>query len=167
MQRQAVAMPADRAQEPLERFRRWLRDRHLPITTPRDRVAQVIFSAGEQLSVDDIAARLRESRPAVGLATIYRALDTLVESGTVVVHDFGEGFRRYEAQRGGQQHGYLVCSRCGAVTEFALDPLDRVLALVADEHEFRTDRKRVELHGYCRECRRRELSALSRMGRRK
>ncbi|HRP08808.1 MAG TPA: Fur family transcriptional regulator [Gemmatimonadales bacterium] len=160
-------MAADRGAELLERFRRWLRDRHLPITAPRDRVAQVIFSSGEQMSVDEIAARLRESRPAVGLATIYRALDTLVESGTVVTHDFGEGFRRYEAQRTGQQHGFLVCSRCGSVTEFPLDPLDRVLALVADEHEFRADRQRVELHGNCRECRRRELNALSRVGRRR
>ncbi len=160
-------MAADHSAELLERFRRWLRDRHLPITAPRDRVAQVIFAAGEQLSVDEIAARLRQTRPAVGLATIYRALDTLVESGTVITHDFGEGFRRYEAQRAGQQHGFLVCSRCGSVTEFALEPLDRVLALVADEHEFRADRQRVELHGICRDCRRRELSALARVGRRR
>jgi Fur family ferric uptake transcriptional regulator len=151
--------------ELLERFRRWLRDRHLPITQQRDLVAQVVFASDGQLSVDDVAARLRERRTPVGLATIYRALDTLVEAGMLRGHDFGEGFRRYEALRPGRQHGFLVCGRCGQVTEFPLERLDRVLSLVADEHEFVSDRHRVELHGTCSTCRRRDMGAIARAGR--
>ncbi len=150
----------------LERFRRWLRDRHLPVTSQRDQVAQVIFSSKSQFSVDDIAARLRERGHNIALATIYRAVDTLVESGMVRVHDFGEGFRRYETARAGQASGYLICTRCGKVVEFPLDSLERALALVADEFEFTAERSRVELHGICNECRRRELGQLARAGRR-
>jgi Fur family ferric uptake transcriptional regulator len=153
------------ASEALERFRRWLRDRHLPVTQQRDLVAQVLLASDSQLSVDELAARLRDRRTPVGLATIYRALDTMVEAGFVRAHDFGEGFRRYEPLRPGQQHGFMVCGRCGRVSEFPLERLDRVLSLLADEHEFLTERHRVELHGTCGDCRRREMGAIARAGR--
>jgi Fur family ferric uptake transcriptional regulator len=151
--------------ELLERFRRWLRDRHLPVTQQRDLVAQVLFAGDTQLSVDDVAARLRDRRTPVGLATVYRALDTLVEAGFARAHDFGEGFRRYEALRPGHQRGFLVCGRCGQVTEFPLERLERLLSLIADEHEFVAERQRVELHGTCSACRRREMGAIARAGR--
>lgn len=150
----------------LERFRRWLRDRHQPITRQRDQVAAVLLRSKGQLSVDEIAAALRERGTPVGLATLYRALDTIVASGFARVHDFGEGFRRFEACREGEESGYLVCSRCGTVREFPLERVSRALALIADEHEFHAERPRVELHGICRECRQREIGAIGRAGRR-
>lgn len=158
-------MTTETAPDLLERFRRWLRDRHLPVTQQRDLVAQVVFAARGNLSVEDIAARLRERGTPVGLATIYRAIDTMVEARFLRAHDFGEGFKRYEAQHAGKQNGFLVCGRCGNVTEFPLERLDRVLALLADEHEFLAEHHRVELHGTCRECRRREMGAIARAGR--
>jgi Fur family ferric uptake transcriptional regulator len=142
-----------------------LRDRQQPITRQRDLVAQVIFTSGRHLAVDEVAAALRDRGTPVGTATIYRTLDTLLESGFVRAHDFGEGFRRYEALRPGPAHGHLICSQCNRVTEFALDRLERALPLVADQHGFVAERYRVELHGLCRECRRRDIGALARVGR--
>ncbi len=150
---------AERGTAAHERFRRWLRDRHQPITRQRDRVAAIIFAADRHLSVDDIAALLRRSGEHVGTATIYRALDTLVAAGFVRAHDFGEGFRRYEALDHRGAHGHLVCRRCNGVTEFVLDQLERALPLVADQHGFLAERTRVEIHGICQECRRREVGA--------
>jgi Fur family ferric uptake transcriptional regulator len=143
-----------------ERFRRWLRDRHQPVTRQRDLVAGVVLGADRHVSVDDIAAALRRDGEHVGLATIYRALDTLVDAGFVRAHDFGEGFRRYEAIDRGGAHGHLVCRRCGRVTEFGLDPLERALPLLADQHGFLAERYRVELHGLCADCRRREVGVM-------
>jgi Fur family ferric uptake transcriptional regulator len=154
-------------QDPLERFRRWLRDRHQPITRQRDLVATVLLRSSGQLSVDDVADALRSRGTPVGLATVYRALDTIVDAGFARVHDFGEGFRRFEARGDGAESGYLVCTRCGAVSEFPLERVSRALALVADEHEFHAERPRVELHGTCRACRQREIGAIARGGRRR
>ncbi len=149
-----------------QRFRRWLRDRHQPVTRPRDLVAQVIFASDRHLSADEVASRLRQQGTPIGTATIYRALDTLVEAGFARAHDFGEGYRRYETLDQGMPHGHLVCTRCGEVTEFPLDRMERALALQADEHGFVSDRFRVELHGLCQACRRRGIGALARAGER-
>jgi len=156
----------DGAREMGERFRRWLRERHLPVTRQRDLVAQAVFSGGQHLSVDAIQRHLRDQGHKIGLATIYRSLDVLVDSGLVRQHDFGEGFKRWEARQQGAQHGHLICARCSGVTEFSTERFERALPLVADEHGFLPQRHRVEIHGLCRACRDAEVGVLARAGRR-
>jgi Fur family transcriptional regulator, ferric uptake regulator len=143
----------------LERFRRYLRDRHLPVTRQRDLVAQAIFLSDDHPSVDGIRRVLRERGEHVGVATVYRTLDVLVESGLVRAHDFGEGFRRYEPMPSQTHHEHLICERCGRVVEFQHERLERMLPVLADEHGFQHQRHRVEIYGVCRECRQRELEA--------
>lgn len=151
--------------ELLERFRRWLRDRHLPVTRQRDVVAHTIFESDDHLSVEEIQRQLRDRQVRVGTATIYRSLEVLLQSGLVRSHDFGEGFKRYEAMAGGGQHGHLICGRCGGVTEFSTERFERILPIVADEHGFQYQRHRVEVHGLCRACREADFGALARAGR--
>jgi Fur family ferric uptake transcriptional regulator len=145
----------------VERFRRHLRDHHLPITRQRDLVAQAVLLSEEHLSVEAIQKRLRERGDHVGTATIYRTLDVLVRSGLVRAHDFGEGFKRYEAMPQQEDHEHLICERCGRVIEFQNERLERMLPFIADEHAFQHHRHRVEIYGVCQECRRRDLGPLA------
>ena len=79
-------------------------------------VADVVFGSEGHLSVDDIAARLRERDERIGKATIYRTLDLLVRSRLVAEHDFGEGFKRYEHRLTSHPvHEHLICLECGKV----------------------------------------------------
>jgi Fur family ferric uptake transcriptional regulator len=144
----------------LERFRRHLRDRHLPVTRQRDLIAQTVLTSDEHLSVDAIQKHLKELGERVGTATIYRTLDVLVRSGLVRAHDFGEGFKRYEPMPQQEHHEHLICLRCGRVVEFQNERLERMLPIIADEHAFQHQRHRVEVYGLCRECRHRDLGPL-------
>ncbi len=141
----------------LERFRRFLRDHHQPVTRPRERVAELVLCSNDHLSVAQIRRALRESGGAVGLATIYRTLDLLVKSGLVRAQDFSQGFRRYEAMPAQAHHHHLICVRCGAVAEFTHERLERMLPIIADEHGFQPERHRLEIYGVCRECQRKGL----------
>lgn len=141
----------------LERFRRYLRDHHQPVTRQRDRVAEVLLSSDDHLSVGQIRSRLRAGGEAVGLATIYRTLDLLVQSGLVRAHDFGQGYRRFEPMPEQAHHEHLICVRCGKVEEFAHERLERMLPIIADEYGFQPERHRVEIYGVCRDCQRKGL----------
>jgi Fur family ferric uptake transcriptional regulator len=141
----------------LERFRQYLREHHQPITKQRDLVAQVVFLAEDHLSVEGIRRELKQRGEPVGTATVYRTLDLLVESGLVRSHQFGEGFKRYEAMIGQSDHEHLICEQCGRVEEFANERLERMLPALADEHGFQHRRHKVEIYGVCRTCRQREL----------
>ena len=97
----------------LDRFRRYLRDHHQPVTRQRDLVAQVVFLSEEHPSRRRHPPPLKERGEAVGTATVYRTLEVLVESGLVRAHDFGEGFKRYEPMPAQAHHEHLICERCG------------------------------------------------------
>ena len=137
----------------LETFRRHLRDRNLPATAQRLAVAEVVFFAGDHLSAEDVARRVAKERGSpIGTATVYRTLDLLVRSGLVTERDFGEGFKRYEPAASGQAHEHCICSSCGKVMEFSNDRLERMIALLAEEVEFRPHHHRLEVYGLCRSC---------------
>lgn len=140
------------ATELIERFRRYVRDRSLPLTHQREAIASALFSSTEHLSVEDLEAVLRARNLHVGKATVYRTLDLLVKAGLVIEHDFGEGFRRYEPCSATSHHEHLVCLECGKVVEFANERIERMKALIADEHGFRHHHHRLEIYGVCREC---------------
>lgn len=153
-------------QKLMEAFRRHLADHNLPVTQQRLAVAEAVFFSGAHLSAEEIAARVaaRSGGTAVGTATVYRTLNLLVRSGLVQEHDFGDGFRRYEpgsgmpgsggssAPAGKQPHEHCICSACGAVSEFSNDRLERMIALLAEEVEFRPHHHRLEVYGLCRSC---------------
>ena len=136
----------------LAAFRRYLSDRNLPATQQRLAVASVVLDAADHLSAEDVARRVGTRDVTVGLATVYRTLDLLVASGLVQQRDFGEGFRRYEPVAPGQAHEHCICSACGKVMEFSNDRLERMIALLAEEAEFRPHHHRLEVFGLCREC---------------
>lgn len=150
----------DEAADLLERFRRHLRERRLPVTRQRLAVAEAVFRAEDHPSVDDLARRLRTGGAKVGTATLYRTLEVLTQSGLAREHDFGEGFKRYEPAAAAPAHDHLICGRCGRVVEFANDRLERLLRMTADEHQFLYRRHRVDVHGVCTACRGRDLEPL-------
>lgn len=134
-------------------FSRYLREQGLPVTHQREVVADIVFSSGEHLSVDDIEREMRAAGERIGKATIYRTLDLLVKSNLVGENDFGEGFKRYEHRLSREPiHEHLICLHCGMVIEFQDSGVHRIEALVTAEHGFRPTRHKLEIYGLCREC---------------
>lgn len=149
----------DEAAAMLDKFRRYLRDHHLPVTRQRDVVANVVLGSDAHLSVEEIERELSRRGERIGTATVYRTLDVLRQSGLVRAHDFGEGFKRFEPMQQQQAHEHLICVRCGKVVEFSNERLERMLPIIAEEHDFQHQRHKVEIYGVCRDCRQRDLGA--------
>ena len=148
------------ATELMDQFRRHMRDHNLPVTQQREAIAAVLFHSNEHLSVEDIEGVLRSRGVHVGKATVYRTLDLLDRAGLVVEHDFGEGFKRYEPQGATSHHEHLVCVECGKVVEFTSERIERMKALIAEEHGFRHNHHRLEIYGVCRDCQGRAAARL-------
>lgn len=148
----------------LEVLRRYLRDHNLPVTHQREAIAAAVFFSDAHLSVGDIERLLRERGVKAGKATVYRTLGLLAKAGLVQEHDFGEGFKRYEPLEARTHHEHLICLDCGKVVEFSNERIERMKALIADEHGFRHHHHRLEIYGICRECQRRDAVTLGTSG---
>ena len=135
----------------LEMFRRYLRDHNLPVPHQGEAVAGAVFFAEAHVSVGDIEHALEGRGVRIGKATVYRTLGLLATAGLVREHDFGEGFKRYEPLIAQGHHEHLICVRCGKVVEFSSERLERMKALIAEEHGFRHHHHRLEIYGVCQD----------------
>ena len=102
-------------------------------------------------SAQDLHALLRERGDSVGLATVYRALQALVDDGQLDVlrsADGEAGYRRCSPSH----HHHLVCRSCGRTVEVADPPVERWAARVASEHGFADVQHQVEVFGTCADC---------------
>ena len=134
-------------------FRDYLRDHNLPVTAQRLAIADAILGTDRHLSAEDVAKELRSQGANAGTATVYRTIEVLVRSGLVVERDFGEGFKRYEAARGIPHHEHLLCTKCGRVTEFRDERLERMTTLLAEAHDYSRQRHQLVIFGLCGDCR--------------
>jgi Fur family transcriptional regulator, ferric uptake regulator len=98
------------------------------------------------------AALLAAGRP-VGLATVYRVLDSLAEHGLLQRLDVGDGVTRFEPLRGEDHHHHLVCDDCGKVEAFADDRLEHVIRAVERRSGYAIAAHDVVLRGACASCR--------------
>ena len=134
------------------RFVDYLREHNLPVTAQRLAIAEVMLTSARHLSAEEVAQEVSATGRKVGTATVYRAIDTLLESGLLVERDFGEGFRRFEPARDIPHHEHLVCTQCGKVEEFRDERLERMTTLVAETRGFARQSHRLVIMGVCRDC---------------
>jgi Fur family ferric uptake transcriptional regulator len=105
------------------------------------------------LSAQEIFDGLRKARRPVGIASVYRALDALVDLRLVKRVDAGDGIARYEhAPSNGAHHHHLVCRDCGKVEAFTDPRLERTIDRVAGGLGYAVDEHEVVLTGACSDC---------------
>jgi Fur family ferric uptake transcriptional regulator len=105
-------------------------------------------------SAQEIHDGISAAGGAVGVASVYRALDTLADLRLVQRVDVGDGVARFEPSRDGpQHHHHLVCDDCGKVEPFTDQPLERALERAAARLGYAMEHHEVVLRGACDDCR--------------
>jgi len=131
-----------------------LRARKLKTTRTRQLIfAEIVASRHVHPNAGDIQRRLRAKGHRVSLATIYRTLRLLVESGLVSQVDLGEDHSHYEAEGPKAGHGHLICLSCGIVMEFTDGGIHKTIGAIGASRGFALDKSSIQVFGYCRKCR--------------
>jgi Fur family transcriptional regulator, ferric uptake regulator len=119
------------------------------------RTAVLEVMAGQDccLTAQEIFDDLRASGRDAGIASIYRALDLLARMGLVHRVELAEAAAYEPALPGGEHHHHVVCERCGKVTAFEDEALERAIDRLAGRLEYDVGGHDVVLRGACRDCR--------------
>ena len=139
-----------------ERFKEVLRERGLKVTNQRLLVLETIAGhPGEHLTAEEIYELAKEQYPEIGLATIYRTVQGLVELNVIDKVSFDDGFVRYElgsAKADSHHHHHAICQECGRVLAFEGDLLETLEQALYDTMGFVVTDHEVKLTGYCKDC---------------
>lgn len=125
-------------------------------STHRELVLRCISSAGgKHLSAEQIFDEVRKTHPDIGVATVYRNLKQLEETGIITKSPVGQSAALYELAQtdGGHSHHHLVCTGCGKVEDLETDLLEDIESFVDRKKGFEVSDHRLQIFGLCRSCR--------------
>jgi Fur family ferric uptake transcriptional regulator len=119
-------------------------------TAVLDAMAQQSCCTSAQELHESIRARGRS----VGIASVYRVLDLLLELRLVQRVDVGDGIARYEpALPDGDHHHHVVCGDCGKVEPFSDSTLENAIVGASRRLGYSVEAHEVVLRGECGDCR--------------
>lgn len=123
-------------------------------TRQRATLAEVLDELEEFRTAQDIHDVLRHRGHSVGLATVYRNLQSMVESGEVDMVRTPDGQASYRAcgRAHRHHHHHLICTQCGRTVELELDGVEALIDSLAEKHGFTQVDHSLELHGLCASC---------------
>jgi Fur family transcriptional regulator, ferric uptake regulator len=129
-------------------------DGPVPRRTTRQRttISQFLAQAGDFRTAQQIHEQLRGSGESIGLATVYRTLQTMAESGEVDVVRTADGESAYRRCATTSHHHHLRCRRCGRTEEIQAGDVESWATTIAAEHGFTDVSHDVELYGLCEAC---------------
>ena len=114
-------------------------------------MTEILSHLEEFRTAQQIHDVLRRQGDSVGLTTVYRTLQAMVESGELDALRTNDGETAYRRCSNGHHH-HLVCRVCGRTVEVSGPAVERWASAVAQEHGFRGVSHDLEIFGTCSSC---------------
>jgi len=125
---------------------------NLKSTKQRKAVAEVLATISKFSSAQEVHSILISRGEKVGLATVYRTLQALAETGAIdVLRNDGEAL--YRACSNDHHHHHLVCTGCNKTTEIAAPEVEIWTEKIAREQGYLISGHTIEVFGLCKNCR--------------
>jgi Fe2+ or Zn2+ uptake regulation protein len=117
-------------------------------TEQRAAVYRFLRGTYEHPTADEVFTAVRGDIADISLATVYKALETLVSCGLAVKLTYGDDSARYDART--DDHYHSRCLACGVVRDVAAE--SAAVPHFEVGGGFRVEGYRVEVVGYCPAC---------------
>ena len=124
---------------------------NLRSTKQRKAVAEVLATISKFSSAQEVHSILISRGEKVGLATVYRTLQALAETGAIdVLRNDGEALYRACSN---DHHHHLVCTGCNKTTEISAPEVEIWTKKIAREQGYLISGHTIEVFGLCKNCR--------------
>ena len=121
-------------------------------TRQRLAIAEVLSKSERFLSAQELFEEIRATGRRVGLATVYRTLQSLADEGQLDTLRNAQGEIVYRKCERVRHHHHIVCTSCGLSIEVESAEIERWMALAARRHGFTATSHVAELYGLCDRC---------------
>jgi Fur family ferric uptake transcriptional regulator len=138
------------SQSPHDILNRYLEQHGLKHTRQREVIVSEFFKANKHIKIEELLNQVRKVEPSIGYVTVYRTLMLLKECGLAHQRHFGEGQSLFE--KAGEHHDHMICIKCGSITEFEDDRIEKLQEQIAKRTNFKIVSHRHEIYGCCSRC---------------
>jgi Fur family transcriptional regulator, ferric uptake regulator len=119
-------------------------------TRSQEHILQLLKQFDRAISAQDIYVELRTRDRAVGLATVYRALESLKLEGVIQGRTLPTGESLYSCVQADRHH--LTCLHCGQSIAIDECPVEQLEQRLESLHQFKIYYHTLEFFGVCLTC---------------
>ena len=137
----------------LTRFKELLKKNAYKYTIQREVILETLYKSDEHLTPEALHQLIKEKFPELktGIATVYRTLSLLEDSDMVTSLSFGSQGKKYELGAK-EHHDHMICTKCGAITEFVDAEIEERQHRIAEEFGFEMQDHSMQIYGICKNC---------------
>jgi len=134
-------------------FKQLLKANGLKFTIQREVILEMLYNSDEHLTPEGLHHLIQQKHPELntGIATVYRTLSLLEESEMVTSLSFGAQGKKYELGAK-DHHDHIICTGCGAITEFVDDEIERRQKQITEALGFIMQEHSMQIYGICKNC---------------
>ena len=128
------------------------KEKGVRLTDQRKVIAKVMteskltFGSKDHPDVDELHKRVSLIDQKISIATVYRTVKLLEESGIIERHDFKEGKSRYEPSTE-EHHDHLIDINSGEIIEFVDKDIEELQNKIAQKLGYKLVDHKLELYG--------------------
>jgi len=127
-----------------------LKTHNLKATFQRMNIIEIVDKNGH-IDIDGIYEQIKQKLPTISLATVYKNILSMTQSGVLVEVPIVGKKSKYELKEA--DHIHLVCTDCGAVEDKdCIDISSQALTSLTSKESFVLDTKQINLYGICKNC---------------
>lgn len=119
-------------------------------TRSQERIVSILKHVDRAISAQDLFVELRNCDQAMGLATVYRALEALKLEGVVQARTMASGESLYSLVQEDRHH--LTCLQCGGSIPIDACPVHELEAQLNQSYQFKIYYHMLEFFGLCTQC---------------
>jgi Fe2+ or Zn2+ uptake regulation protein len=128
-----------------------LESRGAHLTQQRAAVFEYLGEVEHHPTAEEVYLAVKQRLPKISLATVYKNLEALVNCGAVSKLAYGDAAARYDIRT--DHHYHTRCLDCGKIWDLDAKAGSDWLKQVKPQAGFTVQDYRLELLGYCRDCR--------------
>jgi Fur family ferric uptake transcriptional regulator len=119
-------------------------------TRSQERILDILKTLNQAVSAQDLYVQLRNHNQAMGLATVYRALEALKLEGVVQARTVASGESLYSLVQEDRHH--LTCVQCGSSIAIDQCPVHDLEEQLHKSYQFKIYYHMLEFFGLCTQC---------------
>lgn len=137
----------------LSDFKSLLKKNSLKFTVQREVILKTLYNSDIHLTPESLHQLIQKKYPELktGIATVYRTLSLLEESGIATSLSFGAQGKKYELGAK-KHHDHLICTECGSITEFVDEEIEHRQQKITEELGFKMSDHSMQIYGICKKC---------------